>query len=261
MAGLSRFLALLTLVTGLAPAVAHGQGKPEELLLYQGPDRQQRLIERAKREGTLSFYTSLAPTESQPLSDLLRKEGCKVVVCEKASEGMGASLACAVRAVQDAEGFLVALADMPFIRSSTIAAVRDALAAGAPLVAPYFRARRGHPVGFAKSGGARALEGDEARAISFREEKSAEIAFGDPAAAGHRLPAASRRRRSSSAILRSCPVTDTQMSSTDLRANIFFVDLRTRATDGLGDSKRGVVVSLSPQGAALREHVRPIRPR
>ena len=83
------------------------------------------------------------------LEALFRKEGCKLAVCDRAAEGMGASLACAVRAAGDAAGFVVALADMPFIRSSSIAAVRDALAAGAPLVAPYFRARRGHPVGIA----------------------------------------------------------------------------------------------------------------
>ena len=58
------------------------------------------------------------------LSGLFRGEGCEVVVCEKADQGMGASLVCAVRAAGDAEGYLVALADMPFIRSSTIAAVR-----------------------------------------------------------------------------------------------------------------------------------------
>ena len=40
---------------------------------------------------------------------------------------------------------------MPFVRRTTIAAVRDALAAGAPLAAPYFRARRGHPVALSKS--------------------------------------------------------------------------------------------------------------
>ena len=85
--------------------------------------------------------------EAAALADRFRREGCRVVVCDNAAEGMGASLACAVRAAADAEGFVVALADMPFIRASTIAAVRDALAAGAPLAAPFFRARRGHPVG------------------------------------------------------------------------------------------------------------------
>jgi molybdenum cofactor cytidylyltransferase len=79
----------------------------------------------------------------------LAAEGCEVVVCERAAQGMGASLACAAQAAGDADGYLVALADMPFVRPSTIAAVRDALAGGAVIAAPYFRARRGHPVGFA----------------------------------------------------------------------------------------------------------------
>jgi len=118
------------------------------------------------------------------LSKLFNEEGCKVLECENAAEGMGASLACAVRAARDAEGFVVALADMPFIRSSTIAAVRDALVAGAPLVAPYFRARRGHPVGIAAKfrPELEALKGDEgARKVLAAHEKSLlKIPVGDP---------------------------------------------------------------------------------
>jgi molybdenum cofactor cytidylyltransferase len=68
-------------------------------------------------------------------------------VCERAHEGMGASLACAVRAAGKRDAYLVALADMPYIRRTSIAAVRQALEGGAALAAPYFRARRGHPVG------------------------------------------------------------------------------------------------------------------
>ena len=122
--------------------------------------------------------------EAQALSDLFRREGCKVVVCENAAEGMGASLACAVRAAAGAEGFVVALADMPFIRASTIAAVRDALAAGALLAAPYFRARRGHPVGIAGKLRAEleAMKGDEgARTLlEGKSDKLIKIPVGDP---------------------------------------------------------------------------------
>ena len=87
---------------------------------------------------------------SEEFAAALEAEGCEVVVCENAAEGMGASLACAARAAArlypEAGGYVVALGDMPFVRPSSIAAVRDALAGGAPLAAPYFRARRGHPV-------------------------------------------------------------------------------------------------------------------
>ena len=92
---------------------------------------------------------------SDELAQALKNEGCEVVVCENAAEGMGASLACAARAAADspgppADGYLIALGDMPFVRRTTIAAVRDALAAGAPLAAPYFHARRGHPVALSR---------------------------------------------------------------------------------------------------------------
>jgi molybdenum cofactor cytidylyltransferase len=86
---------------------------------------------------------------SEQLADNLRQEHCEVVVCPNAAEGMGASLACAVRAAGRADGYLVALGDMPFVRPSSISAVRDALAGGAAFAAPFWRARRGHPVGIA----------------------------------------------------------------------------------------------------------------
>ena len=81
------------------------------------------------------------------LSALLRAEGLEVVVCPNAEEGMGASLACAAAAAGGEAAFMIALADMPFIRTSTLQAVHDRLIEGAQLVAPYFRSRRGHPVG------------------------------------------------------------------------------------------------------------------
>ena len=121
---------------------------------------------------------------TEALSAALKKEGCEIVVCENAAEGMGASLACAVRAAGKAEGYLVALADMPFLRRTTIAAVRDALATGAPLVAPYFRARRGHPVGI--SGvlfeQLLALKGDEgAKSLVMQnQDRLVKIPVGDP---------------------------------------------------------------------------------
>ena len=101
---------------------------------------------RHLKHGVSRVVAVVRPGSTDLISNL-KKEGCEITVCENAAEGMGASLACAARAAGEANGYLVALADMPFVRPSSIAAVRDALAAGAPLAAPYFRARRGHPVG------------------------------------------------------------------------------------------------------------------
>jgi molybdenum cofactor cytidylyltransferase len=75
--------------------------------------------------------------------------GVEVVGCADARFGMGHSLACGVRASVAADGWLVALADMPFVRPETIAAVARAVTAGAEIAVPTVAGRRGHPVGFA----------------------------------------------------------------------------------------------------------------
>lgn len=121
-----------------------------------------------------------------PLAERLRAAGCRVAQCARADEGMGVSLAHAARAAGPGHCYLVALADMPFLRPSTIVAVREAMESGAKLVAPYFRARRGHPVGIAAEFYADllALQGDagaravlEAHAADLRK-----IPCGDPGA-------------------------------------------------------------------------------
>jgi len=114
----------------------------------------------------------------------LEAEGCTVAVCDNAAQGMGASLACAARAAGEADGFLVALADMPFVRSSSIAAVRAALEKGALVAAPYFRTRRGHPVGFAGRlhGELAGLSGDEGarRILEAHAADLRKVPVGDP---------------------------------------------------------------------------------
>jgi molybdenum cofactor cytidylyltransferase len=102
------------------------------------------------------------------LHQALMESGAHVVTCERAVDGMGASLACGVREGGIADGWIIALADMPWIAPATIGAVADAIRSGAEIAAPSYRGERGHPVGFAKSyfGLLAALSGDEgARSI------------------------------------------------------------------------------------------------
>lgn len=110
-----------------------------------------------------------------PLSDMLEQEGCYVTVCQEAAQGMGASLAHAVRTERGAAGWVVALADMPRIKPETIRRVAAAIAEGAAMAAPSFRGTRGHPVAFAARCGRElaALTGDSgARALLEREREA-----------------------------------------------------------------------------------------
>lgn len=110
----------------------------------------------------------------------LLETGLEVVENPLAGQGMGNSIACGVGACHDAAGWLVALADMPWIKPSTVHAVADRLRAGATLVAPSYRGRRGHPVGFAAAWGERlaALDGDRG-ARGLLDAQAAELTLVD----------------------------------------------------------------------------------
>lgn len=62
-------------------ALVHAQSpvRNQEIFGYRGADRDARLAERARKEGTLVVYTSLAPSESKPLAAAFeKKHGIKV---------------------------------------------------------------------------------------------------------------------------------------------------------------------------------------
>ncbi|GAB2881650.1 nucleotidyltransferase family protein [Pseudoduganella ginsengisoli] len=76
--------------------------------------------------------------------------GCEVVICDQADTGMAASLVCALGQAPDADGWIVALGDMPRVAPGTILSLQYALAQGAGIAAPMYRGKRGNPVGFSR---------------------------------------------------------------------------------------------------------------
>lgn len=94
-----------------------------------------------------TLYAVIAPGH-QALAEALAATGAQLVVNPHAELGMGTSLACGVAASGSAPAWLVGLADMPWIQPASVAALVAALGEGATLVAPAYRGRRGHPVGF-----------------------------------------------------------------------------------------------------------------
>jgi molybdenum cofactor cytidylyltransferase len=110
------------------------------------------------------------------LARMLADAGLEVVECRVQPPGMGASIACGVAAARDAGGWVIALADMPYVPPGAIEAVAGALRAGAPLAAPWCRGRRGHPVGFAAAfGPALADLAGDVGARAVLEEHAAQI--------------------------------------------------------------------------------------
>jgi len=75
-----KFLLLLALAA--APAWSS-----EAVYRYRGADRDARLLENARKEGSVVLYTSLAPTESGPLGQAFEKKtGIKVEIFRTISE-------------------------------------------------------------------------------------------------------------------------------------------------------------------------------
>jgi len=101
-------------------------------------------------KAALPSIVAVVRPEHAELRHLLEEEDVRVIDCAEAQLGMGHSLAAGVAAEPAADGWVIALADMPRIRPDTIAAVARALEQGAELVVPVFAGHRGHPVGFSR---------------------------------------------------------------------------------------------------------------
>jgi len=92
---------------------------------------------------------AVVPPGDGGVAAALRALGCEVTVCADADSGMAASLVHAIRhSLPDADAWLVALGDMPFVAPATLRALLATLAEGAGIAAPVHAGRRGNPVAF-----------------------------------------------------------------------------------------------------------------
>ncbi len=73
---LRKFCILVWTCLLLAPGVTLAQGKTKqaEIYLYQGTDREQKLLDGARKEGTLAIYTSLNPKDAAPIVEAFEKK-------------------------------------------------------------------------------------------------------------------------------------------------------------------------------------------
>jgi molybdenum cofactor cytidylyltransferase len=89
--------------------------------------------------------------ESAELKRCLGEFGYKVVECPDAHSGMGHSLAWGVAEAMrtfDMQTLVVALGDMPYVKSSTISSLLEHAKGTDAIVAPSYQGKRGNPVVF-----------------------------------------------------------------------------------------------------------------
>jgi iron(III) transport system substrate-binding protein len=86
---LSAWSCALLVLSGGPVCAQPQQDSTARVFQYQGSDREQRLLEGARKEGTLVLYTSLATSESVPLTQAFEKKyGVKVQLWRSVSENV-----------------------------------------------------------------------------------------------------------------------------------------------------------------------------
>lgn len=99
---------------------------------------------------SLEKVIAIVREDHHPLATELRQAGCVLFVCPEAESGMAASIVSGLRHTIDAAGWIIALADMPYVETETIAALATALRDGADIAVPVCQGQRGNPVGFSR---------------------------------------------------------------------------------------------------------------
>ena len=112
---------------------------------------------------SLRTVVAVVRSNNPKLASQLEENGCRVSLCRSADEGMAVSLAQGLAEASDASGWIIALGDMPFVSTATVAALHAALKDGAGIAVPTCNERRGNPVGFSRIhlDELRRLQGDE----------------------------------------------------------------------------------------------------
>ncbi|MFC0254581.1 nucleotidyltransferase family protein [Massilia consociata] len=180
-------MAPVATLTGILLAAGRGRrfdpSGVRNKLLQRLPGGERVVAASARRLlSVLPRVVAVVPPDDGGVADALRALGCEVTVCAQADGGMGASLVHAIRHALPADGWLVALGDMPYVEEATLASLRDAVLAGADIAVPVHDGRRGNPVAF----GARhldallALGGDQGARRLLMAHPVTEVAVADP---------------------------------------------------------------------------------
>lgn len=136
-------------IAGILLAAGRSRRFGGNKLLYPLPDGAPIAVAAARHLlSALPETTAVVDDDEGEVAALLEREGLRLAVNRSACHGMSSSIACGVAACRDAPGWVIALADMPYVPVKLIGQIVAALQRGSDIVAPVYRHKRGHPVGF-----------------------------------------------------------------------------------------------------------------
>lgn len=141
---------MITKATVEAIVLAAGKGERmgtiKPLIEIDGRPALARVIDTLRDAGIERVIVILG-YEAEEIQKRVDFDGCIIAVNTKYESGMASSLALGVKFVsEDAIGFLVAHADMPYVKQETVREVLQRAKSGARIVAPSYEGVRGFPV-------------------------------------------------------------------------------------------------------------------
>ncbi len=133
-----------------------GAAAGQDKLLAPLPDGTPVVVAaEASLRAAVSRIVAITRADNERVAALLAQAGCDVITTDSDADGLGDSLAAAVRHIMQTadhgiEACLVALGDMPWIRADTCLQVAVASRQHA-IVTPVWNGQRGHPVAFQRT--------------------------------------------------------------------------------------------------------------
>lgn len=103
-----------------------------------------------------------------------QQSNVQLLETEQAISGMAYSLRVGLSETSEAPGWVVGLADMPWVPVAALQGVKQAMENGASLAAPFYQGQRGHPAGFAKHwfSALMSLEGDKGARVILQQSSN-----------------------------------------------------------------------------------------
>ncbi|MFL6581258.1 MAG: NTP transferase domain-containing protein [Burkholderiales bacterium] len=171
------------MITGILLAAGSGSRFGADKLLHPlGDGTPIGLASLRALKRALPNVIAVIRTGDDRLRACLDDEQVAIYECDDAHLGMAHSFVCGIEASRDADGWVIALGDMPFVQPRTISSVAARVAHNGRIIIPAYRGQRGHPVGF---GGRylrelQNLSGDEgARSVIGRHSGEVELLEAD----------------------------------------------------------------------------------
>jgi molybdenum cofactor cytidylyltransferase len=155
----------------LAAGSGRRMGSRKHLLEIEGVPMLARVLRALAASQAASVVCALRPDDPEGAA-LAAGEGAAIAFVERADEGRSASIRAAVEAAPaGASGFLIALADQPFLGAADFDALIEAhRSAPAAIVHASYGGRRGSPALFPAS--------ERAALLSLRGEEGGRVLFG-----------------------------------------------------------------------------------